>query len=104
MSVALISGMFSQYPAYKLSAILKVPIGKVLPHQKLDRKFGIIAPDALKVDEIFVLASSVFNSYCFNDAVVELMLIINICRNRSKARITAGNELKNNNSLLTLLT
>lgn len=99
MSVTLISGMFSQYLAYQLSAILKVPIGKVFPHQKLDRKFELIAPDCFQVDEIFILASSVFNSYCFNDAVMELMFIINICRNRSRARITAGNELDNSSFL-----
>lgn len=92
MSFTLISGIFSQNTAYKLSAVLKIPICKVLPHQKLDRKFGVIAPDVLQADEIFVLASSVFNSSCFNDAVMELMLIINICRNRSKARITAGKK------------
>jgi len=90
MPFTLISGTFSQDISHKLSIILKVPIFKMLSRQSSDRKLHVVAAENFAIDEIFIIMASEFNSSCLNDALMELILFINLCKLSSNAKLTVG--------------
>ena len=90
MPFTLISGTFSQDISHKLSIILKVPIFKMLSRQSSDRKLHVVAAQNFAMDEIFIIMASEFNSSCLNDALMELILFINLCKLSSNAKLTVG--------------
>ena len=91
MPFTLISGTFSQDISHKLSIILKVPIFKMLSRQSSDRKLHVVAAENFAIDEIFIIMASEFNSSCLNDALMELILFINLCKLSSNTKLTVGN-------------
>lgn len=94
MTFAIVSGFSSHEFAYKLSIISKVPICRLLSRQKLNQKLQVIASEKFYGDEIFILISSAFYSSYLNDALMELLFVVNIFKHKSKAKLTIGNETK----------
>lgn len=91
MILGIISGNSHPEMGYLLSKYLQVPIDKVVCWQKKNRTIEVISEALLHREEIFIIGTLGLDHIHLNDFLIELMFIINTCKHRSKAKLTAGN-------------
>lgn len=90
MSFNLISGYSCSMLSLLLAKHLNVPILKMFGHLSRSRKVDVLSAEIPKYNEIFIIEMSCIELNNVNDALLELMLIINFCRSTSNAKINVG--------------
>lgn len=90
MTLNLISGYTYPKMAYLLSEHLNVPILNMFGYLTRSRRVDVISAEIPKCSEIFIIDTSCIELNDTNDALLELMFIINLCKNISNSKINVG--------------
>lgn len=75
--------------SYLIAKRLNQPIFKLICYQKKNKEIVISSSELLMCDEVFILTT--INSKYVNDTLLELMLILNFCKNNSNAKLSLSN-------------
>ena len=91
MTLKLISGNSCAKLTYSIARYLNIPISHMLCYQRKNKEIRMIIGELLDCDEIFILETMMIESKSVNDILMQLMFIINNCKNNSNAKLSVGN-------------
>ena len=63
----------------------------MLCYQRKNKEIRMIIGELLDCDEIFILETMMIESKSVNDILMQLIFIINYCKNNSNAKLSVGN-------------
>ena len=90
MTLKIISGYSSPELTHLISKHLNVPICTIFGYLSKTRVIHVVSAETLNCDDIYIIETSCIELKNINNSLLELMLIIDICKRFSIAKLTIG--------------